>query len=54
VIRVYREVGYPYLLMPDHVPIAPNDPNSLQSFYIRALLQALEAKSLRGAPKAIE
>jgi hypothetical protein len=47
-IRVYREVGYPYMLMPDHVPIAPNDPNSLQSFaycygYIRALLQALEA-----------
>jgi len=47
-IRVYREVGYPYMLMPDHVPIAPNDPASLQSFaycygYIRALLQALEA-----------
>jgi mannonate dehydratase len=47
-IRVYREVGYSYMLMPDHVPIAPDDPNSLQSFayrygYIRALLQALEA-----------
>ena len=47
-IQVYREVGYPYMLMPDHVPIAPGDPNSLQSFaycygYIRALLQALEA-----------
>ena len=47
-IRVYREVRYPYMLMPDHVPIAPNDPDSLQSFaycygYIRALLQALEA-----------
>lgn len=47
-IRVYREVGYPYMLMPDHVPIARNDPDSLQSFaycygYIRGLLQALDA-----------
>ena len=46
-IQVYREVGYPYLLMPDHVPQAPGDPNGLQSFafcygYIRALLQALD------------
>ena len=31
-IQVYREVGYPYLLMPDHVPVAPNDPEGLQSF----------------------
>jgi len=46
-IKVYREVGYPYLLMPDHVPQAPGDTNGLQSFafcygYIRGLLQALE------------
>ncbi|HXS93120.1 MAG TPA: mannonate dehydratase [Candidatus Limnocylindrales bacterium] len=46
--RVYQEVGYPYLLMPDHVPQAPNDPAGLQSFafcygYIRAILQSLEA-----------
>ncbi|MGD0580802.1 MAG: mannonate dehydratase [Bryobacteraceae bacterium] len=46
-IKVYREVGYPYLLMPDHVPQAPGDANGLQSFafcygYIRALLQALD------------
>ena len=45
-IQVYKEVGYPYLLMPDHVPQAPGDPNGLQSFafaygYIRALLQAV-------------
>ena len=45
-IRVYREIGYPYLLMPDHVPQAPGDPNGLQSFafcygYIRGLLQSL-------------
>jgi mannonate dehydratase len=46
-IQVYKEVGYQYLLMPDHVPVAPNDPNGLQSFafcygYIRALIQAVD------------
>ncbi|HEX4030137.1 MAG TPA: mannonate dehydratase [Terracidiphilus sp.] len=45
-IKVYREVGYPYMLMPDHVPLAHDDPGSLQSFafcygYIRGLLQSL-------------
>ncbi len=45
-IKVYKEVGYPYLLMPDHVPQAPGDPNGLQSFaycygYIRALIQSV-------------
>jgi mannonate dehydratase len=44
-IQVYKEVGYPYLLMPDHVPQAPGDTDGLQSFafcygYIRALIQA--------------
>ena len=47
-IQVYKEVGYPYMLMPDHVPQAPNDPNGLQSFafcygYIRALIQAVDS-----------
>jgi len=46
-IRVYKEVAYPYLLMPDHVPLAANDPGGLQSFafcygYIRALIQAVD------------
>ena len=47
-IQVYREVGYPYLLMPDHVPATPGDPGGgLQSFafaygYIRALIQAAD------------
>jgi mannonate dehydratase len=45
-IQVYKEVGYPYLLMPDHVPEAADDPAGLQSFaycygYIRALIQAV-------------
>jgi mannonate dehydratase len=46
-LHVYQEVGYKYMLMPDHVPVAPHDPNGLQSFaycygYIRGLLQSLE------------
>lgn len=46
-IQVYREVGYPYMLMPDHVPVAESDPNGLQSFafcygYIRGLIQSQE------------
>jgi mannonate dehydratase len=46
-LQVYREVGYPYMLMPDHVPQAPGDPGGLQSFafcygYIRALMQSAE------------
>ena len=46
-LRVYQEVGYEYMLMPDHVPMAKSDPNDLQSFaycygYIRGLLQSLE------------
>ncbi len=47
-IKVYKEVGYPYMLMPDHVPLAADnaDPGSLQSFaycygYIRALIQSV-------------
>jgi mannonate dehydratase len=44
-LRVYKEVGYSGMLMPDHVPQAPDDPDGLQSFafcygYIRALIQS--------------
>jgi len=44
-LQVYREVGYSGMLMPDHVPQAPGDPQGLQSFafcygYIRGLLQS--------------
>jgi mannonate dehydratase len=45
-IRVYKEIGYPYMLMPDHVPLVENDSGSLQSFafcygYIRGLIQSV-------------
>ncbi len=44
-IRTYREVGYSYMLMPDHVPQHLDDPGGLQAFafaygYTRALIQA--------------
>ena len=45
-VKVYREVGYDGLLMPDHAPRFkddPNGPNESYAFdfgYIRALLQA--------------
>lgn len=43
---VYREVGYPYMLMPDHVPHHPDDPGGMQAFafaygHIRGIIQAL-------------
>jgi len=49
-IKVYKEIGYPYMLMPDHVPLAANDPHSLQSFafcygYIRGLIQFVNSTS---------
>ncbi len=46
-IRVYQEVGYDGMLMPDHVPRIEGDAGGAQAFafcfgYIRALLQMLE------------
>jgi mannonate dehydratase len=47
-IRVYKEVGYDGMLMPDHVPRIQGDEGGHQAFafafgYIRALLQAANA-----------
>jgi mannonate dehydratase len=47
-ITVYKEIGYQYMVMPDHVPIAEADPGSLQSFafcygYIRGLIQSVNS-----------
>jgi mannonate dehydratase len=46
-IRVYREVGYDGMLMPDHVPHIEGDEGGTQAFaycfgYIRALIQMVE------------
>jgi mannonate dehydratase len=47
-LRVYKEVGYDGMVMPDHVPRVPGDPNHYQAFaytfgYIKALIAAINA-----------
>jgi mannonate dehydratase len=44
-LLAYRDTGYPYMLMPDHVPSHESDRESRQAFaycygYTRALIQA--------------
>lgn len=50
VIKALRDVEYPYMVMPDHVPHHPDPASSNQAFsfaygYIKALLQAVAAES---------
>ncbi len=47
-LKVYQEVGYDGMLMPDHVPIIQGDAGGRQAFafaygYIRGLMQAINA-----------
>jgi mannonate dehydratase len=49
-MRVYKEVGYDGMMMPDHVPSIEGDTNGLQGFafafgYIKALIAAVAAES---------
>ena len=49
-MRVYKEVGYDGMMMPDHVPSIDGDANGLQAFaftfgYIKALIAAVSAES---------
>ena len=44
VMMTLKEVDYPYMVMPDHLPRHPDDPNGRQAFafgfgYIKALIQ---------------
>ena len=46
-LRVYQEVGYDKMIMPDHVPTIEGDAGHGQAFgfafgYIQALIQALD------------
>ena len=48
--RVYKEVGYDGVLMPDHVPHVDGDENQMQGFafaigYIKALIAAVSAEA---------
>jgi mannonate dehydratase len=47
-MRVYKEVGFDGMMMPDHVPWVPGEPDSHQAFaytfgYIKALIAAVDA-----------
>lgn len=49
-MRVYKEVGYDGMIMPDHVPRISEDPRGLQAFaytfgYIKALIAAVASES---------
>jgi mannonate dehydratase len=49
-MRVYKEVGYDGMIMPDHVPKIPGDTGGLQAFafsfgFIKALIAAVSAES---------
>jgi mannonate dehydratase len=48
-MRVYKEIGYDGMMMPDHVPMVGADPRGLQAFaytfgYIKALIAAVDAE----------
>jgi len=48
--RVYRDVGYDGMIMPDRVPTVEGDANRLQGFafafgYIKALIAAVAAET---------
>ncbi|MEN3337801.1 MAG: mannonate dehydratase [Acidobacteriota bacterium] len=49
-MRVYKEVGFDGMMMPDHVPAIPGDPKGAQAFahafgYIQALIAAVSAEA---------
>jgi mannonate dehydratase len=49
-MRVYKEIGYDGMMMPDHVPTIEGDTSNLQGFafafgYIKALIAAVSAES---------
>ena len=49
-MRVYREIGFDGMMMPDHVPQIEGDTNQFQAFafafgYIKALIAAVSAEA---------
>jgi len=49
-LRVYKEIGFDGMLMPDHVPTIDGDPRGAQAFaytfgYIKALIAAVSAEA---------
>jgi mannonate dehydratase len=49
-MRTYKEVGYEYMVMPDHAPVIEGDPGEKQAFafeygYIAAMLQTVQEEA---------
>ena len=49
VMRTLRDIEYPYMIMPDHVPKHEDDINGDQAFafsygYLKALIQAVQSE----------
>jgi mannonate dehydratase len=49
-MRVYKEVGYNGMIMPDHVPRIEGDSNGVQAFanafgYIQAIIQLMNSEA---------
>ena len=56
-LRVYKEVGYDGMMMPDHVPAIAGDTAGQQAFaytfgYIKALIRAVDGEALRASTSA--
>lgn len=48
-MRVYRDCGYEHMIIPDHIPSSPEDPQTRQGYafaygYIKALIQAVNSE----------
>ena len=53
-MRVYKEVGYDGMIMPDHVPQIEGDADRAQAFafafgYIQGLIQAVYSRGLKSS-----
>ena len=49
VMKLLRDLEYPHMVMPDHVPMHPDDPERRQAFaygfgYIKAMIQAVNSE----------
>jgi mannonate dehydratase len=52
VMKVLKEVDYPYMVMPDHIPYHNDDPERRQAYawsfgYIKALIQAVDSDDIK-------
>ncbi len=48
-MRIYRDAGYEHMIIPDHIPPSPEDPQTKMGYafaygYIKALIQAVKGE----------